>query len=189
MPTVNDPNGTPQTVNSEGRAFVHAVTSHEAHHSNHDDGQAYSCSFPCTDTGDVNMCIGYLKNDSDIDLIITEIMIVTGVADTTISFRFGETGTPANTTAVTPVNRNAGSGNLADVTAYVSDGAAAALGLTGGSTVFSYTVLAAGQSQHVEIISGFIIPKNKILTIFCDKDSEGADVRVGLGINFHSIEA
>jgi len=185
MPTVNDPNGMPLSVNSEGRAFVHAVTSTEAHHANHHSGQAYSCGFGLTTIG-TGKCIGYVKNDSALDLVIAEIMLTSAAAATMFTFKFGDVGTPANTTAVTPVNRNAGSGNEADITAYVASNATDGItGLSGGSNIMAYTVGVADQSNHVNPESSFIIPKNQVMTIYC---SAAAAVRVGLGINFHGIE-
>ena len=186
MPTLNDPNGQPQSVNSEGRAFVHAVTSTEAHHVNHHEGQAYSCGFGVTMSG-TDKCIGYIKNDSVMDMVIADVMFTSAAAGTMFTFKFGDTGTPANTTAVTPVNRNAGSGNEADVTAYVTSSAANGItDLSGGSNLLRYTVGVANQTNHFSPESGFVIPKNQIMTIYC---SAAAAVRVGLGINFHDIEA
>ena len=186
MPTVNDPNGTPQSVNSEGRALTHCVTSTEAHHVNHHEGQAYSCGFGVTMSG-TDKCIGYIKNESVLDLVIAEVTFTSATAGTMFTFKFGDTGTPANTTAVTPVNRNAGSGNEADVTAYVTSSASDGItGMSGGSNVLVYTVGVADQSNFVSRASGYVIPKNQVMTIYC---SAAAAVRAGLGINFHSIEA
>ncbi len=159
MPTLNDPNGQPQLVNSEGRALTHCVTSTEAHHVNHHDGQAYSCGFGVTMSG-TGKCIGYIKNNSVMDLVISEVMFTSAAAAAMFTFKFGDAGTPANTTAVTPVNRNAGSGNEADVTAYVTSSAADGItGLSGGSNIMVYTAGVADQSNHINPGSGFVIPK------------------------------
>jgi len=95
--------------------------------------------------------------------------------------KLGDSGTPVGGTSVTPVNRNAGSGNEADVTAQQG---VDITGLSGGSVVAGAFVQGGANSMKVSIRSGLILPKNKVLTLYVVTGT--AAVMVGVSANFHS---
>ena len=173
-------NGFAAGVDSENRLTVAATMQTREHEVCHHDGQSYSFMISVTPTG-AGDCFFYLKNDNDMDLIISE-MMMRAAADETVTFKLGDSGTPVGGSTGTPVNRNAGSGNEADVTAqYGVD----ITGLSGGSTVFGMFLEGGVSSVRVAPLSGFIVPKNKIITGYV---ATGAiAVMVGLGLSFHDI--
>ncbi len=161
MPSINDPNGQPAYINDEGQLQTHSIAEREALHVNTVEKQAFSILVDVT-TGSTDDDFFYLKNNADRDLVIFLIEGWCGDANQEIKILIGSTnaGTDAGD-ALTPVNMNAGSGEVADVdcTQDSTD-----LAIAGGGVIcllkFSPTALALGTW---EFQSGLILPKNKRL--------------------------
>ena len=149
------------TVNNEGKLEVCAVTKTFQLHVNEAEGQSFSMLIDKTPTG-ASDCFAYLKNNSDKELWISS-MNMWAATDEVIEVKLNDTGTPVGGTVSTPVNRNAGSGNVADGT--YEDGVNIT-GLSGGDVV-DYIFLdgAAGGNKH-SWDSFLIIPKGKTLTLY-----------------------
>ncbi len=159
MPTLNDASGTPAKVTSEGKLKTYSVIEPEELHVNEDEKECYSVLVDVT-TGTVDDDFFYLKNNSDSDLIIYRIKGWCDDASQEIKVLIGATdaGTDAGD-ALTPVNMNAGAGNVADVDCTQD---ATDLAITGGSVVdllkFHVTPLLESDWEYQE---GIIIPKNQ----------------------------
>ena len=127
-------------------------------------------------------CILFLKNDNDDDLLIASIaLFASGAVE--VYMKLGDTGTRNGAVALTPVNRNAGSGNRADCTCEQGgdlDGGIATL--AGGSEVERIAVEANKQTLKIEWCSAIIIPKNQTMTLWA---SAIVTVNATLGIYFH----
>lgn len=171
--------GTKVKVVQGKRLYVHAVTTSIEHEINHDEGLAFHVVFNQSPTA-ADDCIFYMKNTSDIDLVV-EGMRVAGknfTADTdSIYFEIGNLGTPAGTTELTPVNVNAGSGKSATGEFYKgADLQTGASDLASGSEV--ERLLFPGT---ITDITGFnynfpqdvIIPKNQTFTIWIGGSNAG----------------
>ena len=170
--------GNAAAVDSENRLVVAATMQTREHEVCHHHGQSYSFGVAVTPTG-AGDCFLYLKNDSDTDMIISEFML-RAATDETIQFKLGDSGTPIGGSTGTPVNRNAGSGNEAAVTAlYGVD----ITGLSGGSNVMGVFLKGGETSVRVAPLSGFIIPKNKVITGYVV--TGGIAIMTGMGISFH----
>ena len=183
---INDPlSGIAVQVSDESRLKVTSVISTLEHHINHHDGQCYGVGVSCTPTAGASTptCILYVKNNSDTDMIISENMFTVDTTNVTVSMKLGDSGTPSNTTAVTAVNRNAGSGNSPDATIYAGADGAGIGGVSGGSVVMSMKIIAGNETKYVSTLSGLIIPKNQVYTVWASGDCTG--LRVGNGIHFH----
>ena len=180
---IEDGVGTGRTVGvtEENRLKVSAVSYSSEHEVNHHNGQAYSLGSSLTPTG-AGDCFLYIKNDSDTDMIITEFML-NAASDKTVSFKIGDSGTPVGGTTITPVNRNAGSGNEADITAL---NGVDITGLSGGSSVMGVFLKGGETSVRIAPSSTFIIPKNKVFTGYVS--TGGVQVKVGMGISFHNAQ-
>ena len=172
--------GNAAAVDSENRLVVAATMQTREHEVCHHNGQSYSFGVDVTPTG-AGDCFLYLKNDSDTDMIISEFML-RAAADETIQFKLGDSGTPIGGTTGTPVNRNAGSGNEADATAlYGVD----ITGLSGGNNVMGMFLKGGETSVRVAPLSGFIVPKNKVITGYVA--TGGIAVTIGMGISYHDV--
>jgi len=171
-------NGYSAGVNAIGQLTVETTTITKEHEVNHNEGQAYSLPVSVTPTA-AGDCFLYLRNNSDSELIVSEIALTAATTET-ISIKLGDGGIPIGGNTTTPVNRNAGSGNQADVTA---QSGVDITGLSGGSVVFGWTVEGGVSTQRVVPASGFILPKNKVLTAYVA--TGGIAISLGLGISFH----
>jgi len=174
-------NGYSVAVNADNQLQTSAVTVTKEHKVNHADGQAYSiCASltPAEVTGAALGCFMYIKNTSNTDMIISEMMMYAASAET-FSVKLGDSGTPIGGTTTTPSNRNAGSGNVATGTFQTGTDIT---GLSGGATVFGFTK-ATGSSERVAPSSTFIVPKNKIATVYVGTGNIA--IRFGMGISYH----
>jgi hypothetical protein len=169
-------------VTSENRLKTSAQIFTQEHQTNHHEGECYSIGAAVTPTG-AGDCFLYVKNTRDTDMVVSEVML-RAASDETITFKLNDTGTPIGGTTGTPINRNAGSGNLAAVTSlYGVD----ITGLSGGSAVMSMFLKGGETSVRIAPLSGFIVPKNHAITGYV---SSGAIlVMVGMGISFHALGA
>jgi hypothetical protein len=167
-------------VTGENRLKVSAQTFTQEHQTNHHEGECYSVGAAVTPTA-AGDCFLYIKNTSDTDMVVSEFML-RAASDETITFKLNDIGTPIGGTTLTPVNRNAGSGNIASVTAYYG---VDITGLSGGSAVMSMFLKGGETSVRIAPLSGFILPKNHTITGYV---TTGAIlVMIGMGISFHNI--
>ena len=174
-------NGYSARVNSSNQLDTAATMVTKEHEVNHQDGQAYSMSVSLTPTAAGN-CFMYIKNEGVTDMIVSEMMMYAATTET-FSMKLGDEGTPIGGSPTTPTNRNAGSGNQADVTALTG---ADITGLDGGKVVFGFVKEGGTSSERIAPATGFIIPKNKVLTVYVA--SGNIAVNFGLGITFHTEE-
>jgi len=182
--TIESGQGTPYSagVTSGNRLKTFAQTFTQEHQTNHHEGECYSVGAAVTPTG-AGDCFLYIKNTSDTDMIVSEVML-RAAADETISFKLNDGGTPLGGATNSPVNRNAGSGNSASAT---SLSGVDITGLSGGSPVMAMFLEGGTTSVRIAPLSGFIIPKNHAITGYV---STGAIlVMVGMGISFHALGA
>jgi len=175
-------NGYAAKVNEENRLYVQSVSVTAKHHANHSEGEAYNvlCAVNPSGAGD---CIFYMLNNGEEDIVIEGVWWQTSAAEE-VSYNLGDTGTAVATAgaAVTPVNLNAGSGNLADVTCYsnTADGAVDITGLTAGTTIQSLWLTSAA-SVWFNAQQDIIVPKNKAFSIYC----VGGDTLLRFTVVFH----
>jgi len=178
-------NGFGAKVNSQHQLATAATTVTKEHEINHADGQAYSVLASLTPTlvnaGAATGCFMYIKNTGEADMIVSEMMLWAASAEM-FMIKLGDSGTPIGGAATTPSNRNAGKGNQADVTA---ETAVEITGLSGGSVVFGFTK-GATDSIRIAPATGFIVPKNNVLTVYVATGNVA--IRFGMGITFHNQE-
>lgn len=166
-------------VTGEGCICTRAVGIHFLQHINEVHQEVYTAVIEKTPTA-AGDCFFYIMNNSDEDMYISS-MTGAAAADETVRLYINDTGTPAGTTENVLVNRHAGSGKLADVTAY--DGVDIT-GLSGGSMVEQFVIDGAIGSQKWRYNSGIIIPKNHVCTL---KAVTGAiALTISLSIAFHN---
>jgi len=171
-------------VNEENCICAKSITIPFELHTNQDHGQSYSIVLDQVPTAGDD-CIMYLKNDSEGDLFIASMAIfATGAVE--VYMKLGDAGTRNGAATLTPANRNAGSGNAAECTCEQGadlDGGAATL--TGGTEVERIAVEAAKQTLKIKWDSAFIIPKNRVMTLWA---SAIETLNATLGIYFHDRE-
>ncbi len=177
---IEDGKGSGKTaaVNSENKLETLAITSTLEQHVNHHEGEAYTAMFSVTPTG-AGDCFGYIKNNSEIDMLITSLMIRCA-SDEIVQIKLNDEGTPVGGSGITLVNRNAGSGKSADVT---SQQGVDITGLSGGAVVAGAFVKGGESSLQVNITTSLIIPKNKVITFYAVTGT--AALMVGAEVHFH----
>ena len=168
MQTIHGPNGKVVNVTKTGRLETYAVTVSLEHDTNKRNGEAYSWYF--TDDADANDdCIFYLKNNDDRDLVL-EGMNLYVTSDAEVYIKLGGVGTTnSSATAVVGCNMNAGSGNVADVTA-LHDGDIQAGATFSSSTEclrYKYTDGTSYDTHDINYPMDIIIPKNSVFSIWC----------------------
>lgn len=107
-------------------------------------------------------------------------LTASAATDETIQIKVKDIGTPAGTTVNTPVNRNAGSGKVADVDCY--DGVDIT-GLSGGSVIEQFEFDGNTGSTKFRYSSCIIIPKNHVLTLYAVTGAIA--LKVSLSLMFH----
>ena len=156
-------------VSAENRLFVDAVIQTIEHHANADHGDSYNAIFAVNPDG-ANDVIFYLKNTDEDDMIIEGVWLQSSAAEE-VYFKIGDIGTAIKTSGadITPVNLNAGSGNIANVLCHsnVDDGAVDITGLSGGSIFQKIWIVAAADTKLFNFEQDIIISKNQIFTIYC----------------------
>jgi len=171
-------NGYSVGVNEQNQLLSLSTTITKEHEINHADGQSYSIPVTVTPTG-AGDCFLYLKNNNELDLVVSELMLAADSGET-IMLKLNDVGTPVGGVDVIPANRNAGSGKIADATVYSGTDIT---GMAGGVVVFGVFIKGGESSQRIAPLSGFIIPKNKVLTAYVG--TGGILVRFGMGISFN----
>lgn len=149
-------------VNSANQLEVRAVSQNRAEWECHNNGTAYVMYFSqAAANGAANEVLGYIKNDSDDDLIIDEIGLHITAANTVYVSKV--TGTAGGSpTTLTPVNMNVGSGRTATGTFYKDDSMS---GLTDAGRLIN-CYLAANAYLVRTPISSILIQKNSAIGIF-----------------------
>ena len=175
-------------VTPENKFRVYGVAESEQLHFNEDKGQMYSVLVDVVTTGaGGDDCFLYLHNNNDEDLVLTSFKVyVTSSAD--IYINLGDSGTPVGGTDVTPVNRNAGSGNSADC---ICQSGSSITGLNGGLEV-DRIAFAGVPNQSIKYgwDSHIILPKNTVVTFYAEdtggSDSPGIFVTMTLSMYFRA---
>lgn len=147
-------------VNEENQLLTECVTVTAESHTNRHEAEAYHVLFDNTPDG-AGDCFFYMKNLDDIDIIIEGVWF--RVASTEkVQIKLGDVGTLIGGTTITPVNCNAGSGNVADGTfCHSSD----MTGLSGGNIVETYW-LGSTESKHYNFEQDIVLPKNSVYTMY-----------------------
>lgn len=171
--------GTLAGVNSDGMLRVVAVSSSIEHHVNHAKGKAYMTTFETSASSSDN-CIFYMKNtDDDAPLIIEGFWVYVSKA-CDIYMKLNDTGTPTNTTNLTPINLNTTSGISASCDCYKGTNIG---GLSGGDEFFRVIFTAEDKSRYYNFDQDLIIGENDTFTIYLDTD---ATVRFNIPFNYHN---
>lgn len=158
---VEDGHGTGNTMKVvDGYALVEAKDIPFEQYIN-ENGDAYKAIVSNTPTGAAD-CFLYIKNNDSKNMYVSSITL-NAATDETIQIKVKDVGTPAGTSANTLVNKNAGSGNLADVTCYEGVNITA---LSGGSVVEQVSVYGATGSRTFTFNSKIIVPKNTVLSLY-----------------------
>lgn len=181
--TINDGKGKHGTagVDSQGRLQVNAVSQSAEHFANHTLHQAYNVLFSATPTttGD---CFFYMKNTSDIDLVI-EGFYIRLVATEYIQININDTGTPAGGTGVTPVNLNSGSGNTATgIFQHGND----ITNLTSNRVSARYYHASSDHGEGHNFEQDVILKKNGVLTMYVE--TGGTAISGHIVFNYHNNE-
>ena len=179
MPTINDPNGTPQRVRDNGFAISYSACMHMEAHAG-DDGNTYTM-ISTGDPGGADQDIVYIKNSSDMLLRIYGIKAYC-TADVQLALKVGVTGDPTAGTTAVPVNALVGSGNLAEGTFEYKAGD---LALTGGSVIDNIFIDASINTQAKCMYSGEIaLEKNQTFIINAVTDPN-ASVEITIFFYYH----
>jgi hypothetical protein len=179
MPTNNDANGTPQRINDKGFALnVCATMQLEAHAG--DEGDTYTALYS-GDPGGTDADFLYFKNTSDKALRIYKIKIYC-TADVEVTIKTGVTGTPSNTSTITPVNALIGSGSLAEGDFYSRAGD---LALTGGNTFDSLIYDAASNNEVVWNYTGEIALQKNQTILWNNVTDPNASIRMTVYFYYH----
>jgi len=182
MPTVNDPNGNPQKVNSGGKAHVVAIVSPMAAHAAADLEQAYTVLITA-DPSATDADFFYLKNTGTSLLRINVIRsIFPPTTSSLIYVKTGVTGTPTSGSTLTPVNRATGSGNSADCTCEQRDGDMA---LTGGSILNTLSLVSTAVGEQRWACDAPIILKPNQALVFNNVTDPTSAFTMSVDFFFH----
>lgn len=165
------------SVTPENKLDICAVTRTIDLYCSQVNGESYSLVISQTPTG-AGDCFCYIKNNDDKDMVISSIKLYAATSEI-FEIKLGDTGTPAGGATATPVNRKAGCGNVAEVTA--EDGNDIT-GLSGGDVVEAIAVKGGETAMRYEWLSGLIVPKNHTLTLYAVTGAIA--VRVTLSMHF-----
>ena len=183
MPIMNDPNGNSAGVLPNGYQLTYSAGMAMAAHAA-DEGQAFTILYS-GDPGGADADILYIKNSTDALLRIYKIKLYCTV-DVEVTIVTGVTGTPTNTTTVTPVNALVGSGNIAgEVGDFYSR--AGDLALTGGNNFDSliYDFPTAGGAEMIYNYPAEIaLMKNQAL-VFNNVTDPSANIRLSVYFYYH----
>lgn len=150
-----------KVTNDNMLVTVATVVSAE-HHANHIHGRSYNLLFSQTASGP-NDCIVYIKNGDDLDMII-ESITVNVPTNEIIEIKLNDAGSPVDGGGITPSNLNAGSNREADG---IFQSGNNITGLSGGVSTFKPFFKGGDPSKFFNFDQDIIIPKNRILTLYC----------------------
>ena len=149
-------------VTNENLLQTNSVTISLDLHSNLVHQESYSILYAKTPTG-AGDCFLYVKNNDDSDLTISTIKFRSASAES-VQVKFNDVVTTlVGTTVNTPVNRNARSGHLANITCYDGNDIT---GLSGGTVVDQLFVGTGNQTTFFSWDSCLILPKSSVLTLY-----------------------
>jgi len=174
-------NGNLAKVNSDKMLNVGAMTESREHYISHKEGQGYKAYFTVTPTG-ADDCFAYIKNDSEIDMIISRIKLYVA-SNEIIIIQKNDSGTPSGGTAITPQNTNLGSGHQADGTFEQGNDIT---GLSDGNSLDRIAVSADGASHTYEFYQSIVIPKNRTITFYAV--TGGINIHLYVSFNYHKQE-
>ena len=166
-------------VSKVGCMHTRSVNVHIERHINETEQEVYTAIIDKTPTA-AGDCFFYIENNSDSNMYIGS-MTGSAATDETVRLFINDSGTPVGTTENVLVNRHAGSGKVADVTAY--DGVDIT-GLSGGKMVEQFTIDGAIGSQKWRYNSAIIIPKNHVFSLYAV--TGGIALLISLGISFQN---
>jgi len=162
-------------VNDDNELEVRATTVERSEWENHNNQRAYAMYFSqAAANSATNECLGYLKNTSDDDMIITEVAIHSVAADTVYISKV--TGTAGGGSSITPTNMNLGSGKTAVATTMQHT---AITGLTDGGRLLSF-YLAANAFVVRQPESTIVVKKNSAVGIYVSANQANT-----LKVNIH----
>lgn len=158
---LRDPSsGVAQSVTQGGMASEKAICLPYMEYINRQEEQAYNAVISVTPTG-AGDCFFYFTNDNVADVIVSSLRLQSASAEN-VQVKLGDSGTVGGThAALTPVNLNAGSGKVADVTC---ESGVDITGLSGGSIVDE--IVAGATMLNWEWSSGLILPKKHTLSLY-----------------------
>ena len=182
MTVKNDPGGNAQAVLENGYDLGYSAAIEMAAHAA-DEGNAYSVLYS-GDPGGTDADFLYFKNTSDILLRIYKIKLYC-LADVEVTIKTGVTGTPTNTTTVTPVNALIGSGNAAAGDFYSRTGD---LALTGGNSFDSliYDFVAGGREMVYDYPGEIALMKNQAM-LWNNVTDPNQSIRLSVFFYYHRI--
>ena len=170
-------------VTEENKLAVDATTLTEITHVNIDHGDAYTVFLestptyedPSSETGE--LCVFYLKNLSDHNLIISQIG-VWSESNRYIEPTVNPDGSPVDTLVLTPTNMNLASGNTASGDFYTGN---SINGVSGGTRISRFRIPANNATNFSSLDSRIVIPKNNIFAIYVSEP----DVAIEVTLNFY----
>ena len=177
---INDGKGTGYTaeVNSANQLETRSVSQNRAEWENHNHAKAFAFFFSQA-AGDAAATeyLGYIKNDSDDDMVVDEISVHATAADSIYVVQV--TGTAAGGTAVVPKNMNLGSGLTASCTTMKHTNIT---GLTqSGTRLLNFNLAAAGFIVRTPYPS-ILMPKNTAIAVVTSTDQAQT---LSVNIMFH----
>lgn len=172
-------------VDSENRLRASSTIYTLEHLANHANELAFNATFRVT-SGDANVAVLYLENESDIDLVIEQFTVGVDAA-CELWLTINNVGTRNAPTDIIPVNMHAGSGKDAvgtfeqgtDLTGGVAT-------LSAGDEVGRAINRGATPTAAVNAPQDIILPKNRAIVGWCD--TAGIDVYARVAFNYHNSE-
>jgi len=164
--------GSKMGVDDENMGLVNCVSVSGQHHTNHHHGESYTIDLDGVVIDGDGYYVVSIQNTDDDDLIVTSmtLWVNQNKEDCNVEVYLKGTLASAGTTAITPANCNAGSGETATGTFYVNDGAGnMTVGTTG--TICGRMKLFTTPTRWVKE-SGWILPKNGVMNIMNTKDNK-----------------
>lgn len=153
--------GNQAKVDSDNRLQTVAVIESLEHYANHEKGNSFSVQFSVTPTG-ANDCFFYLKNTGTVDIVVEGFGSYVA-SNEIIEVKLRDSGIPSGGSAITPVNLNTRSNNVA--TATVQDGNDIT-GLSGGSVAYRVRRAADNETKLFNFDQGIIVSPQQVLTMY-----------------------
>ena len=170
--------GVSAEVSSSGMLKVCAVSSSIEHYVNHHYRKAFMTTFETSASSSDN-CVFYIKNTDNIPLIIEGFWIYVDQA-CDMYMKINDSGTPTNTTSVTPINLNTSSGLDAKCDVYKGNDIT---GLSGGSEFCRFVFIEETKTEYYNFDQDLIIGENDTFTIYLDTT---ATINFNIPFNFHN---
>lgn len=167
-------------VNKDHQLLTLSTAISYEHYICHEYGEAYTAIANVTPTGPGD-CIFYLKNTADIDLVLTNMYFAANSLEL-FDIRLGSvTGTPSGT-LYTPVNRNAGAGNVATVVCAVGVNIT---NITTGDLLDKVKVVGNESSRGFGWETTTVLPKNDSVALYANSGT--IPVLVSVAFYMHKL--